>query len=131
MNNPIIYLALLVVGGANEALGSLSQSNTIRSSDFVENFTLPFGTPFMCSVYSQFMGFTSYWVDYATGTCSVGEIKSHWAHDPNGINVFVETTSINGKELFQMLVHYVGGTDDRGDEVPRRDRVPEVVGCHT
>ena len=28
------------------------------------------------------------------------------------------------------MVHYVGGTDDRGDEVSQRDRVPKVGGCH-
>ena len=102
MKNPIILLALLGIAGVllvKEAQGSLYQINIIRSEDFVEHYAHPFTTNFLCSAYSQAMGFTTYMVNFTAGTCSVGELKFHWAHDPNGISVYMETIAIDGKEL--------------------------------
>ena len=102
MINLITYSAYLGICGvvfSKEAHGLLSQSNTIRNSDFLENFTLPVSTHFMCSVYSKIKGCSAFWVNSTAGTCSLGEIRGYWAYDPNGINVFVKTNATDGEEL--------------------------------
>ena len=103
-------ITLLALLGACFASGqssgqSLSQSYIIRKQDVIENHSVPFSTHFMCSIHSQIMGYTTYWVNDTTGACSMGELTSFWQQDLSGIRVFVETQVFNGKNL--LIAHEI------------------------
>ena len=104
MAEEITLLALL---GASCASGQrvLSQSYIIRKQDVVQNYSVPFSTQFMCSIHSQVMGYTTYWVNDTTGACSMGELTNFWQQDSSGIRVFMEIQAYNGKNL--LIAHEV------------------------
>ena len=104
MAEELTFLALL---GASCASGQrvLSQSYIIRKQDVVQNYSVPFSTQFMCSIHSQVMGYTTYWVNDTTGACSMGELTSFWQQDSSGIRVFMEIQAYNGKNL--LIAHEV------------------------
>ena len=96
----ITFLALLgACCASGQRVFSLSQSYIIRNQDVVENYSMPFSTHFMCSIHSQVMGYTTYWINDTTGACSMGELANYWQQDSSGIRVFVETEAYNGKNF--------------------------------
>ena len=99
---PIVITFLALLGAccaSGQRVFSLSQSYIIRNQDVVENYSMPFSTHFMCSIHSQVMGFTTYWINDTTGACSMGELANYWQQDSSGIRVFVENEANNGKNF--------------------------------
>ena len=100
MPGGITFLALLgACCASGQRVLSLSQSIIIRNHDVVEKYSMPFSTHFMCSIHSQVMGFTTYWINDTTGACSMGDLGNYWQQDSSGIRVFVETEAYNGKNF--------------------------------
>ena len=73
------------------------QAHLITNWGFRENSSVLVPNSFLCSIYTKLNGFNAFMMNYTSGICSIGDLKSVATYSSSGIKVFAETEPTDGK----------------------------------